>query len=182
MKNAPREIWWRWWWWWFHQDEEEERAWVWYCSLGIISVALATRLDMLKKPATSAMSHISSSENLPSCRSRSLSTSVISHGATVSFHTKSNIVLWRTDSYREERHRRGKPWMNRARKGQRERERRTLHQPLCSWKQPFLPAVGPLIACALRPREQPSSRNSGLLMKLQLQSSLFLTTIIICWL
>src|SRR5215475_13655200 len=56
-----------------------------------MSVALATRFDMLKKPATAAMSQMSRAEN-PALRSAARSASSIAHGSAVSLTAKSSMA------------------------------------------------------------------------------------------
>jgi hypothetical protein len=73
------------------------RSMAWYSGFGIMSDAMAKRLDMLKNPITSARSKISSWLS-PAARSASRSASTISAGAFVSFHAKSSIARCRSDS------------------------------------------------------------------------------------
>lgn len=62
-----------------------------------MSVALAMRFDMAKKPATAAMSQMSRSEK-PLPRSAARSASSIAHGSTVSFQAKSSMARVRGSS------------------------------------------------------------------------------------
>ncbi len=68
------------------------RAMAWYSSFGRMSIAAATRFDMLKNAAVEAMSQMSRSEK-PASRSAARSASTILAGSSVSLTANSSIAF-----------------------------------------------------------------------------------------